>query len=80
MATYLPPLNFNEIFDVRTFNYQDDEITISLCQCPSIEDGITSWRLQPELFEPRKIELKQFPNTFQQEVITLRTVFTSNNT
>jgi hypothetical protein len=79
MATYLPPLNSNEVFDVRTFNYQDDQITIPLSQCPPIEDGITSWRIQPELFEPRKIELKQFSDTFQQEIITLRTVFTSNN-
>jgi hypothetical protein len=79
MAAYLPPLNLNDVFDSRSFNYQDDEITISLAQCPPVTDGITSWRLQPELFEPRKLELKQLTDSFQQEIITLRTVFTSNN-
>ena len=79
MATYLPPLNFNDIFDARTFNYQDDQVTMCLSQCPPLQDGVTSWRMQSDLFEPRQIELKQFPNTHQQEIITLRTVFTKYN-
>ena len=72
MATYLPPLNMNEVFDARTFNYQDDEITVPLSQCPPFED-VTSWRIQVELFEPRKIELKQV--SFQPGQLTLRKVF-----
>ena len=73
MATYLPPLNLNEVFDARVFNYQDDAIYVPMSQCPSIEDGITSWRVQVELFEPRKVELKQ--KVSLQPELTLRKVF-----
>ena len=72
MATYLPPLNLNEEIDARTYNYQDDEITVPLSQCPPIED-VTSWRVEVKIYEPRKVELKQV--SFKSERLTLRKVF-----
>ena len=69
MATYLPPLNLNLVFDARTFNYQDDAITVP-SQCP---EDVTSWRVEVKIYEPRKAELKQPP--FKPERLTLRKVF-----
>ena len=74
MATYLPPLNLNDVFDARTFNYQDDEITVPLSQCPPID--VTSWRVEVKIYEPLKAELKQPP--FKPERLTLRKVFIQN--